>query len=143
MRDGFGDTRLAGEMRIVANLQMAGYTDLTREAAIGADAGAAGQSGATGNGRARADNAVVRDMHLIVDDHVILNHRVIQGAAIDGHTGPDIDPVADAHRAQLMDLLPAPGPGRKTETVGADHRGGVHMAVFPDDNPIVDHHVGL
>ena len=130
-------------MRIVANLQMAGYTDLAREAAIGANAGAAGQSGATGNGCARADDAVVRDMHLIVDDHIVLNNRVIQGAAIDGHTGSDIDPIADAHRAQLMDLLPAAGPAHKTETVGADHRGGVHMAIFPDDNPIVDHHVGL
>ena len=122
---------------------MARYTDLARKGAIGPHAGAAGQSRAAGNGRARADNAVVRDVHLIVDDHVVLNHRVIQGAAIDGHAGPDIDPIADANRAELMDLLPAPGPASKTETVGADHRGGVHVTVFPERNPVVDHHVGL
>ena len=56
-----------------------------------------------------------------------------QRAAVDAGVGADLDVVADAHRAQLLDLFPArPACGREAEAVGADHHAGMQDAALAD-----------
>jgi hypothetical protein len=51
-------------------------------------------------------------------------HGVVERATVDAGVGADLDVVADAHRAELLDLLPAALGRREAEAVGPDHRAG-------------------
>ena len=64
-----------------------------------------------------------------------------QRAAVDAGVGADLDVVADAHRAQLLDLLPAALGGREAEAVGADDRAAVQDAARADAAALADHHL--
>jgi hypothetical protein len=67
---------------------------------------------------------VVADLDQVVELDAVLDHGVVERAAVDAGVGADLDVVADAHRAELLDLDPAPLVGREAEAVGADHRAG-------------------
>src|SRR6266850_1383999 len=110
------------------------------DGAMPADVGAAGDAGAAGDRGVGADAHVVADLDLVVELDALLHHRVVDRAAVDGGIRADLDIVADAHRADLRDLDPAPLILGDAETVGADHRAGM------DDHPLsyaalrVNHH---
>ena len=68
-----------------------------------------------------------------------LEHRVLQRAAVDAAVGADLDVVADVHRAQLLDLFPAPFDRREAEAVGTDDRTAVQDAARADAAALADH----
>ena len=47
------------------------------------------------------------DLDQVVELDAVLDHGVVERAAVDAGVGADLDVVADAHRAELLDLLPA------------------------------------
>ena len=69
----------------------------------------------------------MRDLDLVVEAHVLLEHGVAQRAAVDGGVGADLAVVADAHAAELRHLEPVVTIEGKAETVGAQHRTGMHQ----------------
>ena len=58
--------------------------------------------------RVRADVHVVADLHQVVELDAVFDHGVVERAAVDAGVGADLDVVADTHRAELLDLDPAP-----------------------------------
>ena len=64
-----------------------------------------------------------------------------QRAAVDAGVGADLDVVADAHRAELLDLLPAALVGREAEAVGTDDRAAMQDAARADAAALADHHL--
>src|SRR5260221_1654892 len=85
------------------------------------DIGAAGDTHAAGHRGVRADARVVADLDLIVELHALLDDGVVERTAVDRGVGTDLDIVADAHRADLRDLDPAPVVVGDAEAVGVDH----------------------
>ena len=114
------------------------------DGAVGADRGAAGNAGAAGHGRVLADAHVVADLDQVVELDAVLDHGVLQRAAVDAGVGADLDVVADAHRAQLLDLFPgARAVGREAEAVGADHHARMHDAALADHAVLAHAHARL
>ena len=113
--------------------------DPARQDAMRADAGAAGNAAACRNRRVRAYHHVVRDLHLIVYDDAGVYHRVLEGSAVDGGVGTDIDVVMDHHGTELGDLAPVPAFVGEAEAVAADHRTGVDVHPAADLAIMIDH----
>ena len=91
----------------------------------------------------RADMHVVRHLYLVVELHTLLDHGVVQRAAVDGGIGADLDMIADDHTADLLNLQPPACIHRKAETVGTDHRAGMHDDMSSDDAAVIDSHAGI
>ena len=66
-----------------------------------------------------------------------------QRAAVDAGVGADLDVVADAHRAELLDLDPGALVRREAEAVGADHHAGMQQAARADDAVLAHGHARL
>jgi len=60
-----------------------------------------------------------------------------------GGIGADFDVIADDHAADLLDLQPPACIHCKAETVGADHRTGMHDDMASDDTAVIDSHAGI
>jgi len=61
-----------------------------------------------------------------------LDHGVVDGAAVDGGVGTDLDVRSNAHRAQLRHLQPGAALGREAEAVAADHHPGLQHGARTD-----------
>src|SRR5574337_13616 len=111
---------------------------------MAADARAAGDRDAAGDRGVRADPDVVSDLVQVVDLHAVADHGVVERAAIDAGVGADLDVVADAHRAELFDLLPAravaAARAREAEAVGAYHHPAVDDAARADAATLAQRH---
>ncbi len=68
--------------------------------------GTASHTHTTGHGRVGTDVHVVANLDQVVQLDAIFDHRVVQRTAIDAGVGTDLDIVADAHSAELLDLDP-------------------------------------
>src|ERR1700740_2094652 len=99
---------------------------------VAPDLGRAGDAHAGRHHGVRADVAVVADLDLVVQLDAVLQHRVLERAAVDAGVGADVDVVADAHAAQLLDALPAALRRRDAEAVGADDRAALEHAALAD-----------
>jgi hypothetical protein len=93
-----------------------------------ADAGAAGHADAARHRGVRADVHVVADLDQVVELDAVVDHGVVERAAVDAGVGADLDVVADAHRAELLDLLPAPSSGAKPKPSAPITTPAVHDA---------------
>src|SRR5438105_7880524 len=114
-RDRVRDRRIAGDDHVVGDREMAGEAAEAADHAALADRGAAGHGYAGGERAVRADAHVVPDHDEVVELDALLDHRVVDGAAVDGGVGSDLDVVADAHRAELRHLEPGAALGRETD----------------------------
>src|SRR6267142_5717015 len=112
-RDRMGDRRIAGDDYVVGDGEVAGEASAAADHAALADRGAAGHADAGGERTVGANAHVVSDLDEVVELHTLLDHGVVDGAAIDGGVGADLDIRSDAHRAQLWHLEPGAALGRE------------------------------
>src|SRR6185503_4244979 len=109
-----------------------------------AEVRAAGDRRAAGHRGVAADAAVVRDLDQVVELDAVLDHGVLERAAVDAGVGADLDVVADAHRAELLDLLVAQAirlaHGCEAKAVGTDYRPAVHDAPGADAAAVHQRH---
>src|SRR5918994_613944 len=124
--------REARDGDIVANRKMPDDSDRTADHAALADTGAARDSDAGCDSRMLADLHVVSDLNLVIELRSIVNRSIADGAAVDRGVGADLDVRADAHCAELRHFYPRTFVLRKTETVAADHRAGLHERARAD-----------
>src|SRR5215469_12818754 len=124
--------RITGDHHVVGDAEVTGETDHATDHAAPADGGAAGDAGAGGDGSVGTDAHVVPDHDEVVELHPLFDHGVVDGTAIDGGVGADLDIGADAYRADLRHFHPRATLGRKTETVAADHHARVQHAARAD-----------
>ena len=96
------------------------------------DDSTAGHASATGHRRVRTDAHVVADLNQVVEFDAVIDHRVVERAAVDAGVGADLHIVADAHRAELLDLFPPAWRRREAKAVGADHHATVQDAAITD-----------
>src|SRR5512139_265221 len=96
--------RLAREIHVVGDLQVADDAHHPAQHAPPADGDAAGDSDAAGDHRVFTDAAVVPYLHLVVDLDAILDHRVANRATVHRGVGADLDVVADHDGADLRNL---------------------------------------
>src|SRR3954463_2086654 len=138
LEDRARDEGAGGDIHMVDDLQVAEDHRRAAERAMAADVGAAGDADAAGDRGVRADARVVADLDLVVELDAFLDHGVVESAAVDGGVGADLDVVADAHRADLRDLHPAPTVVGDAEAVGADHHAGMHDDALAEGAASVD-----
>src|SRR4029077_19384109 len=94
--------------------------------------------GAGRDRRVRADAHVVRDHDEIVELDALLDHRVLDGAAVDGGVGDNLDVRADAHGAALRHLEPGALLRGEAEAVRADHYTGLQHAARTDLHTVAE-----
>src|SRR5262249_24011271 len=119
---------------IVTDIEVAAEANRPGDHAARADAGAAGDPGAGGDRAVRADVNIVADLDLIIELDALVDHGVIDGAAIDGGIGANLDIIADHDRADLRHLEPARALASESKAIGADHDPRVH------EHPLTDAH---
>src|ERR1019366_1447909 len=90
-----------------------------------------------------ADSHVVRDHHEVVDLRSVADDRLAEGGAVDRGAGADLDVVADAHDADLRDLVMAPALCCEAITVRADDDAAVDDATFADHGAVVDRNLWI
>ena len=78
----------------------------------------------------RANLDVMTDLHKIVELDPVGNQRVVQGAPVNTGVSTNFDVIADAYRAQLLDLFPTTTVRRKTEPISAYHNAGMKQAAL-------------
>src|SRR5437867_1900662 len=132
LQDRAGDRGARGDDHAIGYLEVAEDDGCTPNLAMRTDLRAAGDAGVPGHHGVRADLHVVADLDLVVELGAVADHRVAQRAAIDAGVGTDLHVVADAHGAELLDLLPVALRGREAEAVGADHDARVQDAALTD-----------
>ena len=92
-----------------------------------------------GNARLRDDDAVapddgvVADLNEVVDLRAFADDRIVEGAAIDGRVGADLDVVADDDAAHLRHLQMPLGAHRKPEAVLPDADARMQDDALADD----------
>lgn len=104
--NGTRDHRHSSHENVVADLDVADHADATCNHAVAPDLGAAGNSHAASHRGVVADLHVVRNHDLVVELDAVANQRVGERTTVDGRVGADLDVVANAHAADLGDLLP-------------------------------------
>tara|TARA_Y100001954_G_scaffold192594_1_gene207298 strand:+ start:60 stop:374 length:315 start_codon:yes stop_codon:yes gene_type:complete len=104
-------------MNIVGNLKVAGKTRLTADCATLAQLCATCKPNLPRNRGSRTNGDAVRDVYQIVDDDIVFNHSVVQRATINGTTGTNFHPIANADGTQLENLLPPTACRCEPETI--------------------------
>src|SRR5436190_11118688 len=122
LQDRARDESSGRDVDVIDDLQVAEDHRRAAKGAMAPDVGAAGDTHAAGHRGMRADARVVSNLDLIVELHALLDDGVVERTPVDGGVGTDLDVVADAHRADLWDLDPAPVVVGDAEAVGTDHR---------------------
>ena len=79
-----------------------------------------------------ANPHVVRDHDQIVELHALLDDRIVDGSAIDGRVGADLDIGPDAYGAGLRHLDPTAALLCETEAVATDYRARLDHGTRPD-----------
>jgi hypothetical protein len=130
-------------MNAIGHREMAQHDGAAAEGAVRADGGAAGHADAARHGGVLTDAHVVADLDQVVQLDAVFDEGVVERAAIDAGVGADLDVVADAHRAQLLDLHPRALVRRQAEAVGADHHAGMQQAALADHAVLADRHARL
>src|SRR5204863_3744499 len=120
-----GETTLAGNRHVIAQLGRAGNADLRDEQAM------------------FADLHVVSDLDEIIDLGPLAYHGLAERRAIDGGTGADLDIVLDPHDSDLGDLVMFATVRRKTVTVGTDDDTGMDDAPAADASAVVNDDVWI
>ena len=128
-------------MHAIGQRQVPQHDGAAAQRAVRTDGGTAGHADTTGHGAVAPHAHVVADLHQVVEFHAVLDHRVLQRAAVNAGVGSDLDIVADAHRAQLLDLDPGAAFRRKAEAVGANHGTGMHGAALAHMAVLAHRHV--
>jgi hypothetical protein len=95
-----------------------------------ANPGAASHTHTPGHGRVRANMHVVADLYQVVEFDAVLDHSVIQRATVNAGIGTNLNIIADAHPAQLLDFLPTTGMRRKAKAIRAYDNAGVKNAAL-------------
>src|SRR5258706_12383692 len=139
LQDRARDESSGGNVDVIDDVQMAEDQRRAAKGAMAPDVGAAGDTDAAGHRGMRADARVVADLDLIVELHALLDDGVVERTAVDRGVGTDLDIVADAHRADLRDLDPAPVVVGDAKAVGADHRPRMDDHPLAERAPRVDH----
>ena len=98
---------------------------------------------ATGHGRVGAHMDVVTDLDQVVELDAVFDHGVFEGTAVNAGVGTDLDIVANAHCAQLLDLDPLPLMGGEAKTIGTDHNTRMHDATRTDGAVFTYRHAGF
>ena len=116
----------------VCQRQVAKNTGATAYRAVGPNVGTARHTHATRHRGILANAHVMPNLDQVVEFDAVLDHSVGQGAAVNAGIGADLHIVANAHSAELLDLLPPTLVRRETEAVCADHRSRMNDAPLPD-----------
>mmetsp|Transcript_13957 Transcript_13957/g.38065 ORF Transcript_13957/g.38065 Transcript_13957/m.38065 type:complete len:520 (-) Transcript_13957:4331-5890(-) len=122
--------------------QVADDVGRTADGAVRADAGRAGHRRATRHGGIAADVHVMGNLDEVVELDAVLDDGVAQRPTVDAGVGTNLDIVADADRAELLDLDVAVLAGREAEAVRADDHAAVHDAAHADAAALAEHHTG-
>src|SRR2546430_746869 len=99
-RDRVRDRRIAGDDHVIGDGEVAGEAGAAADHAALADRSAAGHADAGGERTVGADVHVVPDLDEVVELHTLLDHGIVDGAAVDGGVGADLDVRSDAHRSE-------------------------------------------
>ena len=129
-----------GYRHVVADVYMPGDTGPTRNHTTLADDGAAGDGRATRDGGVLPDAYVVAHLYLVVQLDPVLDDGVLQGAAVDGGIGADLNVIADTHRTQLGDFHPAGLVTRDAEAIRTYDRTGVQQAALTQGHALAEGH---
>ena len=115
---------------MVCQLQVTQNDGPATQGAMRAYVRAAGHPGTTGQSAVVTNVHVVPNLNQVVDLDAIANGGVFQGTSVHTGVGAEFNIIAQAHRAQLLDLDPGALMGRKTKTIGTDHHARVQDATI-------------
>src|SRR5262249_26071729 len=138
LRDRVGDGGMPGDHHVVGDADVTGEAAGAADHATLADGGAAGDAGAGGERTVCADTYVVTDHDEVVELAALLDHGALDGAAVDGGVGADLDIRPHLHRAELRNLEPGAPLGREAEAVAADDRARLHHAACAERDARAD-----
>src|SRR5579883_1134598 len=122
-RNGMADHGAPGDHHVVADREVTPDAHLPTDHAAPPDARAARDSDAGRQGAMGTHPDVVRDHDQVVELYALFDHGILDGSAIDGGVGADLDIGTHAYTACLRHLDPTTVLLRKSE------------AVTPDDSP--------
>src|SRR5579883_1928672 len=93
----------------------------------------------------RPEPPVVADMHKVIDFRPAADTGQVEGAAIDGGVGADLDVVFENQAAELGELFVTArlGIAHVTETVAAQHGAGMHHHAVAQFGGGINRHVGI
>src|SRR6185312_7182298 len=120
--NGMADHGAAGDHHVVADREVPADADLAADHAATADLRAAGDTHAGRQGTVGTNPNVVGDHDQIVELHALLDHGVLDGPAVDGGVGADLDVGANAYGARLRHLDPTASLLGEAEAVTPNHR---------------------
>ena len=129
-------------MHVVGQPKVTQHDGTATNRAVRANRRAAGHASAACHGAVFSDAYVVADLHQIVELDAVFQHRVLQCATVNAGIGPDLDVVANQHRAELFDFDPAAAVRCKTETVRTNYRTGVDDAALANAAIVADRDMG-
>jgi hypothetical protein len=86
---------------------------------------------------------VVSNLNQVVQFHTVFNDRVLQGATVYACIGANLDVIADAHGAELLDFFPLARIRGKTKAIRPNHHARMNQATLPQSAPLAHCHARL
>ena len=121
---------------------MIGYSNLRGNGHMVADDGTSGNSGHAGNDTMLAKLDIMAHLDQIVNLRAASHHRTAERRPVNGRIRPNLDIVADDHRADLRDLLVAAGHKLIAKAIGADDDARLQPHAVTQPAGGSEHHPG-
>ena len=117
---------------MIGQRQMPQHNRAAAYRAMGPDGGAARHADAARHGRVLSNMDVMADLYQVVELDAVLDDGIVQRTTVDAGIGADLNIVANAHRAELLDFFPGTGVGGETKSVGTNDHAGVQETAVTD-----------